>query len=108
VTGIVTLRRVRSIAPDRRATLDASDVADPLGRVATATPDEPLASLLERMSTAAGDGRALVLDERSALVGIVSPTDIQRAIDIAALRAAPRSHRPASRPEEHHAVPQSA
>lgn len=45
-------------------------------------------ALLERMSTAGGHraGRALIF-EGEELVGIVSPTDVRRAIDLAALRA---------------------
>jgi Zn-dependent protease/predicted transcriptional regulator len=94
-TGLVTLRRVRTT--DRRAwqTLRARDVADDLAGVATAAPDELLTALLERMSVApGGDGRALVF-EHDHLVGIVSPTDVRRAIDVVALHTRrPRSTDP--------------
>jgi Zn-dependent protease/predicted transcriptional regulator len=89
-TGLVTLRRVR--ATDRRSwpTLRVNDLADGLESVATGAPDEPLTALFERMGAAhGGDGRALVL-EHGDLVGIVSPTDLQRAIAVVGLHG-PRS-----------------
>ena len=92
VTGLVTLRRVRTT--DRRGwqTLRVQDVADELSSVATATPDELLTALLDRMATArGGEGRALVF-EHDALVGIVSPTDLQRTIEVVGL------HRPRPTP----------
>jgi CBS domain-containing protein len=86
VTGMITLAKVRSINRDRWSTLAVSDVADPRDAVATGSPAELLADLLPRMSAAAGGaGRALVFDDEQ-LVGIVSPTDVQRAIELAALR----------------------
>jgi Zn-dependent protease/CBS domain-containing protein len=87
--GIVTLRRVRREPEATRSTTSAADVATRLAEVATSSSDEPLTTLLERMARApGGDGRALVLDD-GRLVGIVTPTDIQRALDLAALRTRP-------------------
>jgi CBS-domain-containing membrane protein len=47
--------------------------------VAKATPDEPVADLLPRL-TACSDGRALVFDGGK-LAGIVAPADISRALE---------------------------
>jgi Zn-dependent protease len=53
-------------------------VAGPRQDLVTVAPDQPLAELLGRVSDGE-DGRALVLDGER-LVGIVSPTDIMRAL----------------------------
>jgi Zn-dependent protease len=87
VTGLITLAKVRTINRDRWRTLTVLDAADPRETVATGSPSEPIADLLPRMSAAKGGaGRALVLDAGQ-LVGIVSPSDVQRAIELASLRS---------------------
>ena len=63
-----------------------ASIACPMAEVPVAAPDEPLVSLLPRLGRAT-DGRGLVLDE-GALVGIVSPADVARAIDRATLASA--------------------
>jgi Zn-dependent protease/CBS domain-containing protein len=90
VVGLVTLQRVRTV--DRRAwsSLHADDVADALESVATAAPDEALIGALQRAAERpGGNGRILVFDGAH-LVGIVSPTDLQRAIDVVGLHAQTR------------------
>jgi Zn-dependent protease/CBS domain-containing protein len=84
LAGLVTLRRLREVPPERRATTRLADVACPRRDLVTVAPDEPLAELLGRVS-AGEDGRALVLDGER-LVGIVSPTDVMRALAAADLR----------------------
>ena len=74
----MTLRRLREVPPDRRAVTPLAAVATPRRDLVTVAPDDPLAELLGRVS-AGEDGRALVLDG-DRLVGIVSPTDIMRAV----------------------------
>jgi CBS domain-containing protein len=86
LVGLVTLRRLRQVPPEQRATTRLAAVACPRDRLVTVAPDEPLADLLGRVS-ADEDGRALVL-EGGRLVGIVSPTDIMRALAAADLRGA--------------------
>ena len=78
LVGLVTVRRLREVPPERRATTPLAAVACPRGNLVTVAPDEPLAELLGRVS-AGEDGRTLVLDG-DRLVGIVSPTDIMRAL----------------------------
>ncbi len=90
VTGLVTLTKVRSIGSDRWDSLAITDVADPRDTLAVGSPAEPLTDLLPRMSAAVGGaGRALVFDDDGSLIGIVSPSDVQRAIERAALRRTP-------------------
>ncbi len=84
--GLVTLSRLKAVAPERRASTTVRDIACPMSDVPVAAPDEPIVDLLGRM-TEATDGRALVLADGQ-LVGLVSPTDISRTVSLAAFRPA--------------------
>jgi Zn-dependent protease len=85
VDGLVTLRGARR-ADTNSPSLTARDLADDLSRVARVGPDDNLEVLLARTAAArGGDGRALVFSGDN-LVGIVSPSDLQRALDVAALQ----------------------
>jgi len=86
LTGLVTLNRVRAVPPDRRAVTRLRDIACPPEEVPTARPDEPLLALLPRMR-GCSDGRAVVLDELGRVVGLVSPTDISRTLQLADLKS---------------------
>jgi CBS domain-containing protein len=87
VVGLATLMRARHVLPTRRATVLARDVAWPLDDVTTADPDEPLLPVLRRAR--GGDGRVLVFDG-GRLVGIISPTDVARILQLANGHVAPR------------------
>ncbi|HSJ46054.1 MAG TPA: site-2 protease family protein [Euzebyales bacterium] len=84
LTGMVTLQRVKRIPVGRRAATPVGQVACPLADVPVARSDDALSDLLPRMTTAT-DGRALVVDG-DRLVGLVSPSDVVRRLEIAALR----------------------
>ena len=89
VVGLVTLRHLRALPITARASTMVDTVAAPADLIVRAVPDEPLTDLLERIAVAPDHtGRALVF-EGPRLVGIISPSDINRAIEIAALRAEP-------------------
>jgi CBS domain-containing protein len=77
--GLVTVHRVNRVPPGDRGTTTLRDVACPLSDVARATPDEPVADLLPRLNECS-DNRALVFADGH-LAGIVSPTDISRAVE---------------------------
>ncbi len=81
IVGLVTLRQLRDVVPARRAFTSVGEIALPLDAVPTAAPQEPLTALLERMTPAGPHSRALVL-EGGQVVGIVTPTDIARLIDV--------------------------
>lgn len=82
--GLVNLNRVKSVPADERSRATVRDVACPLDEVPVVGPDDPLAELLPRMAGCA-DGRALVVED-GRIVGIVSPTDVMRQMEIAELR----------------------
>jgi Zn-dependent protease len=86
VTGLVTLRRLASVPPAARATTRVRDVAVARAAVVTAQPDEPAIDLFARLRATAGS-RALVFDDGQ-LVGIVSPIDVARTMEIELLRHA--------------------
>jgi Zn-dependent protease/CBS domain-containing protein len=86
LTGLVTLNRVRAVPPSRRPDTRLRDIACPPDGVPTAHPDEPLVTLLPRMRGCT-DGRAVVLDEQDRVIGVLSSTDISRALQAADLRS---------------------
>ena len=81
IIGLVTLRQLRDVAPSRRATTSVREIALPLDSVPTATPHEPLSALIERLAAAGHGSRALVVDGGK-VVGIVTPSDLARLIDV--------------------------
>jgi Zn-dependent protease/CBS domain-containing protein len=87
--GLVTLRRIRSLPPESWAVTPLGQAAIPAGDIAVVAPDDLLLDALPRAQEA--DGRLVVLD-RGRLVGIVSPSDISKALERYALvRNAPSS-----------------
>ncbi|WP_329013022.1 site-2 protease family protein [Micromonospora rifamycinica] len=89
--GLVTLDRVRGTPADRRAATTLGEVSCRADDLVLARPEEQLTDLLPRL-TGCADGRALVVTGDQ-LVGIVSPTDISRAVQRASLRDQPAGHR---------------
>jgi Zn-dependent protease len=81
IVGLVTLRQLRDVAPGRRATTSVQEIALPLSSVPTATPLEPLSVLIERLAAAGHGSRALVIDGGK-VVGIVTPSDLARLVDV--------------------------
>ena len=84
LVGLVTLNRVRSVPPERRARTLLQEIACPLADIPLADPREPLVDLLPRMSGCT-DGRAVVVADGT-VVGLVSPSDVSRAVQLADLR----------------------
>ena len=89
--GLVTIDRVQALAPGRRATTDVTEIVD--GDPAlVASEDLDVARLLERPAFARV-GRAVVVDGHGAAVGLLSITDVQRALRSAQLTAADAARR---------------
>ena len=86
LTGLVTLNRVRAVPPELRAATRLQEIACAPNEVPTARPEEPLVELLERMHGCA-DGRAVVVDEAGRVVGVLSASDVARALQLADLRS---------------------
>jgi Zn-dependent protease/CBS domain-containing protein len=78
LSGLLTLAALKRVAPDARATTLIKDVMCPLDSVSTASPADPINNLLGA-SDGCSEGRTLVVD-RGQLVGIVSPSDINRLL----------------------------
>lgn len=87
VQGLVTLNRLRAVPPDRRSTTSLREVACKPADIPLAEPDELMPALLSRLDGCA-DGRALVMSE-GRIVGIVSPSDISRAVTWSSMDAGP-------------------
>jgi Zn-dependent protease len=77
LAGLVTLEAMLSVPPALRGVTRATDVAVPVGALATARADEPLLVALGRLDGRRG-GRVVVV-EGGRVVGIVSPSDVTRA-----------------------------
>lgn len=81
IIGLVTLRQLREVAPGRRATTMVREIALPLDRVPTAAPLESLSAVVERLAATGHCSRALVVDGGT-VVGIITPSDLARLIEV--------------------------
>jgi Zn-dependent protease/CBS domain-containing protein len=79
LTGLVTIAAVKKVSAEARPATRVHEIACPPDQVPSAAPGEPLTTLLERLGGGCGEGRALVLQDGQ-LVGLVSPSDISRAL----------------------------
>ncbi len=86
------MSRIRHVPPHARRATRLIDTAGPLTDLPVGAPGEPIPELLQRMQ-ASPDGRALVKDEAGRLVGIVSPSDIARFVQLSMLRSQGRTAR---------------
>jgi Zn-dependent protease/predicted transcriptional regulator len=77
--GLVTVHHANQVHARDRDRTTLGQVACPLAQVAQASPDEPVADVLSRLNECS-EGRALVFSGGH-LVGIVSPTDINQAVE---------------------------
>lgn len=90
LTGLVTLAAIKQVPADRRATTRVREIACALAQVPTAGPEHSLLDLVGRMGGCA-EGRALVLKDGK-LVGIVSPSDVSRAVQRSSAGRAQPAH----------------
>lgn len=92
--GLITLARTKQLDPEQRAGTLIGDIACQDDEVPRAHPQEPVMSLLPRMQGCT-DGRAIVIED-GRIVGIVSPTDVARTLELTELLRG--GHLPGSRP----------
>jgi Zn-dependent protease/CBS domain-containing protein len=78
LSGLLTLAALKNVAPNARATTLIKEIICPLDRVSTVRPADPAANLLS-VSDGCSEGRTLVVDN-GRLVGIISPSDINRLL----------------------------
>jgi Zn-dependent protease len=76
--GMVTLNRLAQVPVEERHTRRVRDVGTGMDDVAKASPAEPVVAVLDRFSPS-DDGQVLVIDG-GRLVGMLSPSDITRAL----------------------------
>jgi CBS domain-containing protein len=76
--GLVTLARLAHVPPDARHFTRVRDVGSGMEQVAQASSGEPVTAVLDRVGRS-DEGQVLVIDG-GRLVGLLSPTDITRAL----------------------------
>ena len=91
--GLVDLDRVRTVGQADRAVTEVGAIARPLARVPVVAPGDTGSEVAARM-TAERSTRALVVDPEQRLVGIITSTDLARAIDVGAPGGSPTGNRP--------------
>ena len=89
VTGLLLLRQITTLPPHQQADTSAFRAALPRTDIVSATPEEPVVELLERMAGTRAEEYALVL-HADRLVGILSRSDIARAAARLQLGLSPR------------------
>ncbi|NUS72640.1 MAG: site-2 protease family protein [Corynebacteriales bacterium] len=82
--GLVSLKKLRKISRERWEITQLREVSQPLAQFTLATPEEFVPDVLLRMG-GRPDGRIFVVNDGQ-LVGIVSPADINKAVERAELR----------------------
>jgi Zn-dependent protease/CBS domain-containing protein len=88
VVGLATVNRVKTVPPMERASMRLGEMATPIDDVAVARPDEEVVEAIERLG-GGEDGRLLVLDGQR-VVGIISPVDVIRVMELSSLRSGER------------------
>jgi CBS domain-containing protein len=83
VQGMVTLNRARALPRDHYGDTTVGDIACPPDKIPMVGPDELVSDLMVRLGSSP-DGRALVM-RHGRLIGIISPSDISRAISLRGL-----------------------
>lgn len=84
LVGLITPEHLRAVPPANWWGTEVGSVASPLTAIDTATPYEELSAVLDRQSGALR--RIVVVDNNDRVVGIVTPTDLARIVQRAALR----------------------
>src|ERR1700674_1735906 len=79
LSGLLTLTALKNVAPNARATPLIKEIICPLDRVSKVSPRDPATNLLNLSETGCSEGRTLVV-ANGRLVGIVSPSDINRML----------------------------
>jgi CBS-domain-containing membrane protein len=84
LSGLLTLAALRQVLPNARPTTLINAIICPLDGVPTVSPRDPATNLLELSDLGCSEGRTLVVDN-GRLVGIISPSDINRLLQRSSL-----------------------
>jgi CBS domain-containing protein len=103
LAGVITMDQVRAVPAEQWASVEVGRVMVPAAMVPSATPDELLADVMDRLTPQAG-GEVFVMDQ-GRLVGLLGPAEYQRAITIGRLAGRGRMRRPAGPPPPPPTVP---
>ena len=87
LTGLVTLNRIRAVPPAQRLASTLGEIACGPDEIPRAHPDQPLTELMPRLAGCA-DGRAVVVDADDRVIGLITPSDLSRALQLGELAAA--------------------
>ena len=84
LSGLIAVHEVAKLAPQSQLSTQLRAIARPLTEVAIARPEDALTDVLQQLS----DSRAgyILVKDGERLVGMATPEDIQRAVDLAAVR----------------------
>lgn len=88
--GLVTLDHIRHLPADQRAVTSVAGIARPIDELVVVDPTSELTDLLPALRVSR-ERRALVVEDGE-LVGLVSTTDIARAVELAQLAPHPPPH----------------
>lgn len=86
LVGLLTIDAVRRASSGTRRTTSVAELATPVAGIATVGPDDDLDTMLQGLAAKDATGRAVVV-HNGAPIGIVSPSDIVRALELSTLRA---------------------
>jgi Zn-dependent protease len=105
--GLLALSQLAAVPPERHDSVRLRDIATPLAHVVATTGDEPVATLLGRLSVwpripaaVHTAGHALVLHPDGTLAGVLTPADLARATQLGALRQRNRTSATAAAPQQ--------
>jgi Zn-dependent protease/CBS domain-containing protein len=93
LSGLLTMAALKNVAPEARATTQVKEVICPLDKVSTASPADLVTNLVG-LPEGCSEGRTLVIDG-GRLVGIISPSDINRLLQRSLSGRSPAPTRPA-------------
>src|SRR5439155_5207122 len=95
LAGLVSLREAGAVPREQRAAKRVGDVMAAGDKVSVVGPDDAVLDIVPQLQRPSG--RAVVVD-RGRIVGIVSTSDIGRALELDQLRGRPREPGAAARP----------
>jgi Zn-dependent protease len=104
--GLVSLRRLGTVAPDQRDVVRVSAVAAPADEVTVTGPDELLVDLVPRLVPRSRNLAAAQLAGYAAVVrdgqviAVIGPADFQRAIELSRLATGQNRQPPPDRPSD--------